>query len=72
MTSSQIFAIITGTKCDLKIDSTDLSNSELIRIVDLVGIHKRHITIRNLGNKSVIDLIKIVGTYSDNVTFDLT
>ncbi|MDM1384582.1 hypothetical protein HX024_18135 [Myroides marinus] len=63
---------LAGLKTNLSVDANNYSTLDLIKIVGFVGIHQRHLTIRNAQVKSTLDLMKIVSTYGEFVTLDFS
>ena len=62
---------LASTGVNLIIDGSSKTSMDLRRIVDTVAAHNGHVTIKNCGNKTTVDLIGICQTHPQNVTIEL-
>jgi len=72
MTSTLDLIKLAGFKTNLSVDANNYSTLDLIKIVGSIGLHNRHLTIKNAQVKSTLDLMKIVSTYGEYVTLDFS
>lgn len=57
---------------NLVVDAATKSTSDLIQIVGSVGLKEGHVTIKNAGSKSTLDLMTIAKVYPRCITYDFT
>ena len=63
---------IAGLNTNLSIDAKNYSTLDLMKIISITGLKKRHLTIKNAQVKSTLDLMKIISTYGEFITLDFS
>lgn len=63
---------LAGLGTNLVIDASTKSTLDLVRISSSVGLKGTQLRLVNCNSKSMLELMKIVGTYPNNITLDFT